>query len=317
MRVWQLICEVGVLWRLVELCWYQKPAVSLPSIGKSFFVGRASPMTLWSRYFWSLGSGELPDSTKKGGNLDQHFSGLKVARHSGVKTVTWLNFVDEQQAKLKSDTELARETFLQTLRCGGADEDLLNHALTVLTPDISKLSQPVSSEERARILTPPKKIGRALHPYTLPLQGEEVSFQVPRDKRKGTTTPENNGAVKDSEEANPQQTATKLLPPEHFEASVNAYRAVSRLFHQEGQRRSGSSKFTDLGQFMSEIGFEQHPTGGSAYAFLKPSDGIRERRSIVFHAHHNTSAYEGYELRRMGHRLTKNFGWAAETFSLG
>lgn len=57
---------------------------------------------------------------------------------------------------------------------------------------------------------------------------------------------------------------------------------------------------------MSEVGFEQYLTGGSAYTFLKPRDGVHERKSIFFHAHHNTSSYEGHELRRMCHRLTKS-----------
>ena len=35
-------------------------------------------------------------------------------------------------------------------------------------------------------------------------------------------------------------------------------------------------------------------------------------RLLFFPAYHNTSSYEGHEFRRMGHRLTKNFGWTSE-----
>ena len=37
LKVWQLISEIGVLWRLVESCRYQQPAVAPPSLENSFF----------------------------------------------------------------------------------------------------------------------------------------------------------------------------------------------------------------------------------------------------------------------------------------
>jgi hypothetical protein len=143
-------------------------------------------------------------------------------------------------------------------------------------------------------------------------QAEEEIFEKQHTDQQGAI--KSVQAIK--EEAAQQPTAAPGPQAEHFEVSAKAYRVVNHLFHCEGQRRQGSATFTDLGRLMSEAGFEQYPTGGSAYTFLKPSNGTRERKSIVFHAHHGTSTYEGYELRRTGHRLTKNFGWTAGTFSL-
>lgn len=316
LKVWEVISELGVLWRLMEVCWYQQPAVPHP--GKDDFSNPRSlgPPPRWCHFFRSLHDGDLPEATKTGGDLDRHFAELKVVRHSGDRTVTWLNMVDEQQARLQSGAELARKTFLATLQCGGADEHLQKHVLRIMTPDYWELSYPVSLEERARILWPPKKIGQILAAYVPPPQGEQEPLPTSRNNRKGETISDKDETAEDLIQAPAQQPAIDRPSQEHFTVSPRAYRVVNCLFHHEGQRRIGSSTFTELGQFMSEVGFEQYPTGGSAYTFLKPSGGGRERRSIVFHTHHNTSSYEGYELRRIGHRLAKNFGWTAETFSL-
>ena len=315
LKVWELISELGLLWRLIEVCWYQQPAI--PRLGKedSSYLRSSGSHPRWCHFFRSLMDGDLPEATKKGGDLDRHFRDLKVARHSGVRNATWLNLVDEQQAKLQSGAELARKTFLATLQCGGANKQLQNHVLSILTPDCWNLTHPVSLEERARILWPPKKIGQTLASYIPPPQREVEPSHTSRNKRRGEIILDKDRSTEEPGQAAPQQPAADRLAQEHFTLSARAYRVVNCLFHHEGQRRIGSSTFTEVGQFMSEVGFAQYPTGGSAYTFLKPSDGVRERRSIVFHTHHNTSSYEGYELRRMGHRLTKHFGWTAETFT--
>lgn len=231
--------------------------------------------------------------------------------------MAWLASVDEQQIRLKRGMVLAIRLFLRTVVSGSADNEVFEWVVSIICPRLSKLSHHVSPEERARILSPPKSATPTLTPYVPPPQEEEDRFEKPRGDQHGNvgSTTDDSAADKGETTAHPSTISSPL--PERFTVSAKSYRVVTHLFYIEGQRMSGSATFTDLGKLMSEAGFEQYPTVGSAYTFLKPADGFRERKSIVFHTHLNTSSYEGFELRRMGHRLANNFGWSAATFSLG
>jgi hypothetical protein len=153
LKAWQLLSEIGILWRLVELCQLHEPYIPKQKLVRSW-----RSMESGGRYLSCLYKGLLPLRTYRGGKLERHFNELKMPRHSGVKNIAWLDSVDKQQNHLRIGMELSRSLFLETLRDGGADKDLLNWVRTILTPDLLRLSYPVTSEERRPILSPPEVV---------------------------------------------------------------------------------------------------------------------------------------------------------------
>lgn len=89
-------------------------------------------------------------------------------------------------------------------------------------------------------------------------------------------------------------------------------RAAAAVFDQMFNPTAAymETKWTDLVLGMIDAGFSVHPAGGSAVSFRK----LDTRQTIVFHRPHPSPNIAPLALKKMGKRLTKWFGYGAETF---
>lgn len=111
-RIRHTISEISSLWRLVEFCRYQRPAV--PDAERDFFENQFEDC-LAVRYLTTARGRKMTEQISRGGALERHFDGLKVAKTNGGKNRAWLAAVDGYQCQLQNGMQFARELFLAML----------------------------------------------------------------------------------------------------------------------------------------------------------------------------------------------------------
>ncbi|KAK0258829.1 hypothetical protein LTS09_006610 [Friedmanniomyces endolithicus] len=100
-------------------------------------------------------------------------------------------------------------------------------------------------------------------------------------------------------------------PPQHVKVKTSTA-AVFAILFSRGEAR-GSVAWTDFEAALADLGFSVTPKGGSIYTFNPPES--MSASPITLHRPH-ASEIEGYKLLIFARRLSRVYGWNAQTFEI-
>ena len=119
------------------------------------------------------------------------------------------------------------------------------------------------------------------------------------------------------EPAAQQQTANvaEQAPNTIFRVSGRAMEVVDMIFHQPSTHTPGELHWADFLHTMTSVGFAAQPMFGSAVSFTPTGELLGLwRQSIMLHAPHPSKKMDWRAARRIGRRLTRNYGLDASWF---
>ncbi|KAK0938441.1 hypothetical protein LTR29_009967 [Friedmanniomyces endolithicus] len=132
---------------------------------------------------------------------------------------------------------------------------------------------------------------------------------VQRRKEKEKTRPL--GAIYDITAAPHPPEITLTEPPQQIKVKAPTAAVFATLFSRREAR--GSVAWTDFETALADLGFSVTPKGGSIYTF-NPPESI-SGSPITLHRPH-ASENEGYKLLIFARRLSRVYGWNAQTFEI-
>lgn len=117
--------------------------------------------------------------------------------------------------------------------------------------------------------------------------------------------------------AAPEAAAAPDTPPLQFAVDARSLKVFRLLFFTPNVNDTpGEAPWIDFVHAMNGVGFEAKIVYGSVWQFQPTDPDDRVTRSIQFHEPHPVRRIPFRIARRMGRRLTRTFGWSAETFTL-
>ena len=116
------------------------------------------------------------------------------------------------------------------------------------------------------------------------------------------------------------QTLSAVAVLYHIKEKSTASKVMRSIFpNPEEPESTGTISWQNLVNTMSHLGFTVDPRGGSIYTFTGeiavPSSNEREKYSIGIHKPHPTPELGAVELRSLGKRFNRRFGWQREHFT--
>ncbi|KAK1082585.1 hypothetical protein LTR33_003818 [Friedmanniomyces endolithicus] len=133
--------------------------------------------------------------------------------------------------------------------------------------------------------------------------------RVQRRKEKEKTRPL--GAIYDITAAPHPPEIILTEPPQQIKVNASTAAVFATLFSR-GEAR-GSVAWTDFEAALADLGFSVTPKGGSIYTFNPPES--MSASPITLHRPH-ASEIEGYKLLIFARRLSRVYGWNAQTFEI-
>ncbi|KAK0277737.1 hypothetical protein LTR35_009573 [Friedmanniomyces endolithicus] len=133
--------------------------------------------------------------------------------------------------------------------------------------------------------------------------------RVQRRREKEKTRPL--GAIYDITAAPHPPEITISEPPQHIMVKTSTA-AVFAILFSRGEAR-GSVAWTDFEAALADLGFSVTPKGGSISTFNPPES--KSASPITLHRPH-ASEIEGYKLLIFARRLSRVYGWNAQTFEI-
>lgn len=154
------------------------------------------------------------------------------------------------------------------------------------------------------------------------IQGKEVTYIQPRikEKTRPSQKPAGQEIANNVIDARLPDAKEQQLHPV-FKVDKRAMKVFAMLFFQPSNSRSqlpGEIPWSNFLYAMHQVGFAVEKLGGSSWQFIPgptlEGSGCQYARGIQFHEPHPISKIRFHMARLYGRRLTRAYGWCADTF---
>ena len=253
---------------------------------------------------------------------------------TGRKDQDWLNTSKESRRVLSQFWDMFRRVQRKNLADLGWKQEEIDEEIGWISADLSPKHIQEVDGERASIL---KKLETASKPHPQvskeepqtqwdSLEDRVVKLEIQPKRDKVKTRPQLDPSLQfepDNGDEDGEEAAAIAAPA--IEASnptiavkKQTFALFSKMFPSADQEASSTSaSWEELLAAMTSVGFLARHAGGSAVSFEREesaTEGAAGR--IVFHRPHPGNRINPVILRSMGKRITKWFGWDANTFVL-
>ena len=274
-------------------------------------------------------------------SLGSHVSPSYFCPPKGSRDEQWLTERDRALKKVNTIWECARDRYEKIMTSGGVPQWCLDSQLQQMNLGKSPENLRRLEVERSQILARVKETGkhkvtaeRNLLEDILPSfrADTEPKYRVPeplptkiktRPDAKGpgaedcTDPPDHNAAAASSDSPEPERRGA-LYTFAHRSKTMKVIRAIFPSPEDYVADISRTASWQDFAAAFTNLGFLAEPRGGSVYRCsgnIKVYDHDEpQRHSIAIHKPHRDTEMSAFDLRDIGHRCNRRFGWERASF---